>query len=110
MQGMASPFYIVFPSFDTKYVHWFSKREQLHDNLSKLMENMDEIIEKKRKLVYENVQGESKEKDLLTLMIESELKSEGESLSNEELRVSKEDENRMRHLFDPDRAISVFSF
>ncbi|KAG0788485.1 hypothetical protein G6F16_001452 [Rhizopus arrhizus] len=86
MQGMASPFYIVFPSFDTKYVHWFSKREQLHDNLSKLMENMDEIIEKKRKLVYENVQGESKEKDLLTLMIESELKSEGESLSNEELR------------------------
>ncbi|KAG1050119.1 hypothetical protein G6F43_007586 [Rhizopus delemar] len=86
MQGMASPFYIVFPAFDTKYVHWFRKRRQLHDNLSKLMENMDEIIEKKRKLVYENGQGESKEKDLLTLMIESEMKSEGESLSNEELR------------------------
>lgn len=58
------------------------------------MENMDEIIEKKRKLVYENGQGESKEKDLLTLMIESEMKSEGESLSNEELRVSEEDESR----------------
>ncbi|CAO3676105.1 unnamed protein product [Rhizopus stolonifer] len=87
MKGMAHPFFIVFPIFDTKYVHWFSKRKQLHDYMSKFLGKIDAMIEEKRQLVLENVGKESnEEKDLLTLMIESEMK-EGEGLTNEELRA-----------------------
>lgn len=87
-EGMSNPFYIFFPAFDTKYVHLFKERKEVHDNLTKFLENIDHIIDEKRKIVKENINKPSdEEKDLLTLMLESELNEDGEKLSNEELRV-----------------------
>jgi cytochrome P450 len=87
--GMANPFFMIFPAFDTKWVHWFKKRQQVHDNMAKFKENLDNIITEKRALVAKNMSdGLESEKDLLTLMIESEMSLGGETMSNEELRVS----------------------
>ncbi|KAI9279366.1 cytochrome P450 [Sporodiniella umbellata] len=87
MKGMAQPFYILLPIFDTRYLHWFEKRQQVHDYLSKLLEKMDVMIDERRKQVLENTSSTSNpEKDLLTLMIESEANA-GEGLTNEELRA-----------------------
>jgi cytochrome P450 len=86
--GMSNPFFIFFPAFDTKYLHLFKKRKEVHDNLTKFLENIDSIIDEKRRIVHENIDKTSdEEKDLLTLMLESELNESGEKLSNEELRV-----------------------
>lgn len=86
---MANPFFMIFPAFDTKWVHWFKKRQQVHDNMAKFKENLDNIITEKRALVAKNMSdGLESEKDLLTLMIESEMSLGGETMSNEELRVS----------------------
>lgn len=85
---MANPFFMIFPSFDTKWVHWFKKRQQVHDNMTKFKENLDNIITEKRALVAKNLSnGLESEKDLLTLMIESEMCLGGETMSDEELRV-----------------------
>lgn len=87
--GMANPFFMIFPAFDTKWVHWFKKRQQVHENMAKFKENLDNIITEKRALVAKNMtDGLESEKDLLTLMIESEMSLGGETMSNEELRVS----------------------
>ncbi|CEG79632.1 hypothetical protein RMATCC62417_14075 [Rhizopus microsporus] len=88
VQGMASPFFIAFPAFDTTYRHWFKKRLEVHNNLDMFLDNIDKMIEQKRKNVYENAETSSsdEEKDLLTLMIESETKGAGERMSDEELR------------------------
>lgn len=90
MQGMASPFFIAFPAFDTTYRHWFKKRLEVHNNLDMFLDNIDKMIEQKRKNVHDNVETNSsdEEKDLLTLMIESETKGAGERMSDEELRVT----------------------
>jgi cytochrome P450 len=80
---------MIFPSFDTKWVHWFKKRQEVHDNMTKFKENLDNIITEKRALVNKNLSnGQESEKDLLTLMIESEMSLGGETMSDEELRVS----------------------
>ncbi|KAG2199879.1 hypothetical protein INT46_009819 [Mucor plumbeus] len=85
--GMANPFFMIFPSFDTKWVHWFKKRQEVHDNMTKFKENLDNIITEKRALVNKNLSnGQESEKDLLTLMIESEMSLGGETMSDEELR------------------------
>ncbi|CEP12637.1 hypothetical protein [Parasitella parasitica] len=85
--GMASPFFVLFPAFDTKWVHWFKKRQQIHDNMTKFKENLDNIITQKRALVARNMSnGLESEKDLLTLMIESEMSLGSETMSDEELR------------------------
>ncbi|CAO0796787.1 unnamed protein product [Mucor circinelloides] len=85
--GMANPFFMIFPAFDTKWVHWFKKRQQVHENMAKFKENLDNIITEKRALVAKNMtDGLESEKDLLTLMIESEMSLGGETMSNEELR------------------------
>jgi cytochrome P450 len=87
--GMSNPLFIFFPAFDSTYVHLFKKRKQMHDNLTEFLKNIDSIIDQKRQTVYENIKNskQEEEKDLLTLMIESELREDGEKLSNEELRV-----------------------
>ncbi|KAI8085855.1 cytochrome P450 [Gilbertella persicaria] len=85
--GMSHPFYIFFPAFDTKYLYLQKKRKEVHDNLDKFLQNLDKIIEDKRKLVHENKDTtRDEDKDLLALMIESELNEEGAKLTNEELR------------------------
>ena len=85
---MSHPFFIFFPAFDTKYLHLFKKRQEVHDNLTKFLQNLDDIIDEKRKVVHERRDTTPDEnKDLLTLMIESELNEDGQSMTNEELRV-----------------------
>ncbi|KAI9484150.1 MAG: cytochrome P450 [Benjaminiella poitrasii] len=86
--GMSHPFYIFFPAFDTTFLHLFKKRKAVHDKLDRFLENMDNIINEKRKIVQERIQTNTndEDKDLLTLMIESELTDEGEKMSNDELR------------------------
>jgi 16S rRNA A1518/A1519 N6-dimethyltransferase RsmA/KsgA/DIM1 with predicted DNA glycosylase/AP lyase activity len=86
---MSNPLFIFFPALDSTYVHLFKKRKQMHDNLTEFLKNIDSIIDQKRQTVYENIKNskQEEEKDLLTLMIESELREDGEKLSNEELRV-----------------------
>lgn len=87
-EGMSHPFFIFFPAFDTKYLGLFKKRQEVHDNLTKFLENIDHIIDEKRKIVHQKKNTTSDEnKDLLTLMIESELNDSSEKMSNEELRV-----------------------
>ncbi|CAO3614072.1 unnamed protein product [Mucor hiemalis] len=86
-EGMSHPFFIFFPAFDTKYLGLFKKRQEVHDNLTKFLENIDHIIDEKRKIVHQKKNTTSDEnKDLLTLMIESELNDSSEKMSNEELR------------------------
>lgn len=88
-EGMSHPFFIFFPAFDTKYVHWFKERQEVHNNLNTFLQNLDDIIDEKRKLVHQNSHTTGRaDKDLLTLMLESELNEDGEHMSNEELRVS----------------------
>jgi cytochrome P450 len=87
---MGDAFFLFFPIFDTKYLDLFKKRKQIHDNLSEFLQNLDNIIESRRQAISENTHtsGPEGEKDLLTLMIESEMRQDGTVLSNEELRVS----------------------
>jgi hypothetical protein len=88
-EGMSHPFFILFPAFDTTYLHLFKKRQEVHDNLTKFLQNLDDIIDQKRKLVHQNIHTPGRaDKDLLTLMIESELNEDGEHMTNEELRVN----------------------
>ncbi|KAI8988312.1 cytochrome P450 [Mycotypha africana] len=85
--GMSNPFFIFFYQFDTKYVHLFKKRKELHEKLDKFLSNLDDIINQKRELVRHNISKTTdSERDLLTLMIESEMNEEGDKMSNEELR------------------------
>ncbi|KAI8328859.1 cytochrome P450 [Choanephora cucurbitarum] len=85
--GMSNPFYIFFPSFDTKFVRFIKRRKQIHDNLEKFLANIDMMIEQKRKQVHEKAHTvRDEDKDLLTLMIESGLSEGEDKLSDEELR------------------------
>ncbi|CAO3631542.1 unnamed protein product [Cunninghamella blakesleeana] len=87
--GMLNPFFIIFHSFDTTYLHYFPKRQKIHDNLTAFLKLMDTIIEKKRKELNDQSNEYSltdkSERDILTLMLESE-NDEDVALSNEELR------------------------
>ncbi|KAI8361722.1 cytochrome P450 [Blakeslea trispora] len=86
-EGMSNPFYIFFPAFDTKYLHLFKRRKQMHENLEKFLANIDMMIEQKRKLVHEKMHTvRDEDKDLLTLMIESGLSEGDDKLSDDELR------------------------
>ncbi|KAI9306823.1 cytochrome P450, partial [Cunninghamella echinulata] len=89
-EGMLHPFFVVFPLFDSTLLRFFPKRQKIHDNLTEFTNMMDTIIEDKRKqllaekLDQDTVKDQS-ERDLLTLMLESE-NDEQVVLSNEELR------------------------
>lgn len=68
----------------------FPKRQAIHRQLDKFLATIDHIIELKRQKIQDgdltnDVLDES-ERDLLTLMIESESRGEG-GMSDEELKV-----------------------
>jgi cytochrome P450 len=88
--GLMKPLFLILPRLDTKYLGWFKKRQETHKMLSEFINTIDDIINEKRELVREkkNDDQNDAEKDLLTLMLESETAEEGKGLSNEELRVS----------------------
>ncbi|KAI9253390.1 cytochrome P450 [Phascolomyces articulosus] len=87
--GMMKPLYILLPILDTKLVHWFPKRQEAHQSLTNFLNMLDKIIINKRETIQEkrDKQIEDNEKDLLSLMIESEMNEEdGAVMSNEELK------------------------
>lgn len=82
--------YFIFPSLDQRILWLFPKRRELHRKLDTFMGMLDEVIQNKRKLMKKgqnmNQDLEENERDILTLMLESEEKGEG-ALSNGELKV-----------------------
>ncbi|CAO3623309.1 unnamed protein product [Cunninghamella blakesleeana] len=84
--SLANPLYIFFPILERKFLWLFPKRQKNHETLAKWQNMLTSMIEKKRQSIQNNIdQGvEEAEKDLLTLMIESEFRGEG-ILTNEEL-------------------------
>ncbi|KAM3583176.1 hypothetical protein VKS41_004927 [Umbelopsis sp. WA50703] len=84
--GAFHPLYFLIPAFDTKYRHLFPRRVQLHQDLKRFISKIEDIIVKKRaQLLQGRSQADETEKDLCTLMLESEADGEGSSLSNDEL-------------------------
>lgn len=88
--AILSPFFFLFPKLDSTYVWLFPKRALVHKELDRFLGMLDNVIQSKREMIKdENYQNDSlneNEKDLLTLLIESENRGEG-IMSNEELRV-----------------------
>ncbi|KAI8093087.1 cytochrome P-450 cyp509A1 [Halteromyces radiatus] len=84
--GVRDPLYLLFPFLEQKLLWFFPKRQQVHKTLDKFLGMLNGIVEHKRRVLRENVDNgvEEAEKDLLTLMIESELRGEG-VLTNDEL-------------------------
>ncbi|KAI8575071.1 hypothetical protein K450DRAFT_263489 [Umbelopsis ramanniana AG] len=84
--GAFHPLYFLIPAFDTKYRHFFPSRVQLHQDLKRFIGKIEDIIvDKRAQLANNRSQVDEAEKDLCTLMLESEADGEGGSLSNEEL-------------------------
>ncbi|KAI8054831.1 cytochrome P450 [Thamnidium elegans] len=77
--------YFMFPRLDQELLWLFPKRKVLHQKLDTLMDMLDEVIQNKRELLKQgqvrNDDLEENERDLLTLMLESEELDEG-SLSD----------------------------
>lgn len=88
--GIRDPFFFVFPKFDKKYLWLFPKRKLIHDELDRFVNMLQEVIDTKRLALkdkeYKNEALEENEKDLLTLLIESENRGEG-AMTDEELMV-----------------------
>ncbi|KAI9469994.1 MAG: cytochrome P450 [Benjaminiella poitrasii] len=79
-KGIQDPLYLIFPFLDSTLLGLFPKRKQIHCEMNRLLEMMDQVIEKKRKDLEDNRQNEfleEHERDLLTLMMESEKRGEG---------------------------------
>ncbi|KAI9304539.1 cytochrome P-450 cyp509A1 [Cunninghamella echinulata] len=83
----ADPLFAIFPAFDQKYRWLFPKRVEQFKTLYKFRDLLTKAIEEKRELFkqkkFDNTIRDS-EKDLLTLMLESEYNGEG-ALTNEEI-------------------------
>ena len=69
----------------------FPQRRKVRHDLDRFLEKIDEMIEMKRTKLQsgqdDNEHWAENEKDLLTLMLEAEMKGEGK-MTNEELQVS----------------------
>lgn len=89
--GIFDPFFFIFPKFDSDYLWMFPKRVAIFKELDRFFGMLDNIIESKREMIkdedYQNDSLNENEKDLLTLLIESESRGEG-VMSNKELRVN----------------------
>lgn len=89
--GIRDRKYFVFPNLDQRYLWLFPERKRLHKQLDHFMQMLHEVIINKRNLLkeghVENDALEENERDLLTLMIESENRSEV-ILTGEELKAN----------------------
>lgn len=90
-EGLQDRKFFLFPFLDTTLLWLFPERMRLHKKLEKFLDMLDGVIERRRDLLKEgndhNSHLQENEKDLLTLLIESEHRGEG-SLTHEELKVS----------------------
>jgi cytochrome P450 len=91
------PLYMLFPVIERWFLNLLPRRKRVHDECSRFQRMIDDLIESRRKaiqLAHEDegiiLQDATKEKDILTLLLESE-KNEGDSntyMTTEEIRVS----------------------
>ena len=88
--ALQDPFYFIFPIFDQTLIRLFPKRMAVHKEMDHFNVMLSKVIENKRAQIASGVQNDNlqeNEKDVLTLLIESEQRGEG-ALTDEELRVS----------------------
>ena len=88
--GLQDPFFFFFPIFDQALLWLFPKRMAVHKEMKRFNGMLSQVIENKRAQIASGVQNDNSqenEKDVLTLLIESEQRGEG-VLSDEELKVS----------------------
>jgi cytochrome P450 len=88
--GLRDRKFFSFPILDQKFLWLLPKRRQLHKKMDYFLDMLDDVIKVKRDLLKKghvhNDDLEENERDLLTLMIESENRDEG-NLSDAELKV-----------------------
>jgi cytochrome P450 len=84
--SLRKPLFALFPILDQKFLWMFPKRQEEVRTLNKFKDMLRGVIDHKRQVLKENGNGgdDDAEKDLLTLMIESENRGEG-ILSDDEL-------------------------
>ncbi|KAF7723243.1 cytochrome P450-dit2 [Apophysomyces ossiformis] len=88
MAGHEDRFYDYLPFLEQRFLWLFPGRRKLHQKLTEFLAMLDDIIVHKREALEKRIPNphlQENEKDLLTLMIESELNGEG-AMSNEELK------------------------
>ncbi|KAF7721364.1 cytochrome P450-dit2 [Apophysomyces ossiformis] len=93
--GLGNVWFYIIPYIDTKFVHWFSHRKAVHEDLTEFHNMLDQMIEDKRKKIAEkeSFSDDGAETDLLTAMLESQM-IEGGGLSNDNIKDIQE---RMRN-------------
>ncbi|KAI7893584.1 cytochrome P450 [Mucor mucedo] len=87
-QGLRDPKFFFFPLLDSKWRWMFPGRNKIHQELDIFLKMLDDVIAKKKEAIKHGLHNkvlDDNEKDLLTLMIESEELGEG-GLNNEELK------------------------
>ena len=89
MSANTDPLFMLFPSFETKWLFLFPKRKRAHQELDIFLGKIQEIISKKREILANDssiAEKKTSEKDLLTLMLEASQEGNGK-LTDEELQV-----------------------
>lgn len=84
--GIWDPKFFLFPSLDTRLLWLFPKRQVLHKELNRFLIMLDKVILAKKTTQQENEYLDENEKDLLSLLMESEAKGDG-TMSDIELKV-----------------------
>ncbi|KAI8881514.1 cytochrome P450 [Backusella circina FSU 941] len=88
IKNMIDPLYFMLPALDVYFLWMLPKRRQAHEELAKFKDMLRNVIAEGRKKVEsgqtQNENLEENEKDLLTLMLESEIQGEGR-MTNDEL-------------------------
>lgn len=89
--GFTNVIPLVFPRLDGLYRYFSAKRRAQHDAVYKLIDLLDGVADKKRSMLQDDSNSHNDvpehEKDLLQLMLEAELRGEG-NWTKKELRVS----------------------
>lgn len=95
-KGIRNPFFFIFPKFDREFLWMFPKRVFIHKEMDRFAHMLQEIIDHKRLVLkdkdYQNEALEENERDLLSLLIESENRGEG-AMTDQELMVNKNELN-----------------
>lgn len=87
-EAVQKPLFVIFPMFDTTLRFMFPGREKKHQQLSKFLGMIDNVIKHKHTALQKNQSSaiKEREKDLLTLMMEAG--DEGKKpLTDDELKV-----------------------
>ncbi|KAI9265011.1 cytochrome P450 [Phascolomyces articulosus] len=88
MKANTDPLFMLFPSLETRWLSFFPKRQQAHQELGIFLDKMQEIIRRKRGILAQDhtiAEKKTSEKDLLTLMLEASEEGNGK-LTDEELQ------------------------